>query len=125
MKRRLLTTVMAAAFAIPAMARAPDAIAIIASGPGSPVSKAEADRVAAKALELGRDVMVLVHDAANGQNEATEHTIAAHVKGIESVVTIAAVVVDRARSLLQARMAPGREAQAARLGFVAVNGQSR
>lgn len=53
MKRRLLMTVMAAALAIPAMARAADTIAIIPPSPDNPFFKAEADGAAAKAKDAG------------------------------------------------------------------------
>lgn len=83
MKRRLLMTVMAVALAVPAMAQAADTIAIITPSPDNPFFKAEADGAAAKAKELGYDVMVLVHDDdANKQNELIDSAIAAGVKAI-------------------------------------------
>jgi erythritol transport system substrate-binding protein len=83
MKRRLLMTVMAAAVAFPAMAASADTIAIITPSPDNPFFKAEADGAAAKAKELGYEVMVLVHDDdANKQSELIDSAIAAGVKAI-------------------------------------------
>ena len=83
LKRRLLLTVMAAAMALPSLAQAADTIAIITPSPDNPFFKAEADGAAAKAKELGYEVMVLVHDDdANKQNELIDSAIAAGVKAI-------------------------------------------
>ncbi|NBZ87779.1 D-ribose ABC transporter substrate-binding protein [Stagnihabitans tardus] len=83
LKRRLLLTVMAGALALPSFAQAADTIAIITPSPDNPFFKAEADGAAAKAKELGYEVMVLVHDDdANKQNELIDSAIAAGVKAI-------------------------------------------
>ncbi|GHC51066.1 D-ribose ABC transporter substrate-binding protein [Neogemmobacter tilapiae] len=85
MKRRLLMTVMAAAMAgaLPSLAAAADTIAIITPSHDNPFFKAEADGAAAKAKELGYEVMVLVHDDdANKQSELFDSAIAAGVKAI-------------------------------------------
>ena len=58
-------------------------IAIITPSHDNPFFKAEADGAAAKATELGYEVMVLVHDDdANKQNELFDTVIAAGVKAI-------------------------------------------
>lgn len=58
-------------------------IAIITPSHDNPFFKAEADGAAAKATELGYEVMVLVHDDdANKQNELFDSAIAAGVKAI-------------------------------------------
>ncbi len=64
-------------------AQAKGAIAIITPSHDNPFFKAEADGAAAKAAELGYEVMVLVHDDdANKQNELFDSAIAAGVKAI-------------------------------------------
>jgi erythritol transport system substrate-binding protein len=64
-------------------AQAKGAIAIITPSHDNPFFKAEADGAAAKAVELGYEVMVLVHDDdANKQNELFDSAIAAGVKAI-------------------------------------------
>lgn len=85
LKRRLLLSAVAAVMsgALPSLASAADTIAIITPSPDNPFFKAEADGAAAKAKELGYDVMVLVHDDdANKQSELIDSAIAAHVKAI-------------------------------------------
>jgi erythritol transport system substrate-binding protein len=58
-------------------------IAIITPSHDNPFFKAEADGAAAKATELGYEVMVMVHDDdANKQNELFDTAIAAGVKAI-------------------------------------------
>lgn len=58
-------------------------IAIITPSHDNPFFKAEADGAAAKAKELGYEVLVLVHDDdANKQNELFDSAIAAGVKAI-------------------------------------------
>jgi erythritol transport system substrate-binding protein len=64
-------------------AQAKGTIAIITPSHDNPFFKAEADGAAAKAKELGYEVMVLVHDDdANKQNELFDSAIAAGVKAI-------------------------------------------
>ncbi|MES2551547.1 MAG: D-ribose ABC transporter substrate-binding protein [Pseudomonadota bacterium] len=64
-------------------AQAKGIIAIITPSHDNPFFKAEADGAAAKAAELGYEVMVLVHDDdANKQNELFDSAIAAGVKAI-------------------------------------------
>ncbi|RYE55707.1 MAG: D-ribose ABC transporter substrate-binding protein, partial [Rhizobiaceae bacterium] len=64
-------------------AQAKGTIAIITPSHDNPFFKAEADGAAAKATELGYEVMVLVHDDdANKQNELFDSAIAAGVKAI-------------------------------------------
>ena len=64
-------------------AQAKGTIAIITPSHDNPFFKAEADGAAAKAIELGFEVMVLVHDDdANKQNELFDSAIAAGVKAI-------------------------------------------
>lgn len=64
-------------------AQAKGTIAIITPSHDNPFFKAEADGAAAKAAELGYEVMVLVHDDdANKQNELFDSAIAAGVKAI-------------------------------------------
>ena len=64
-------------------AQAKGTIAIITPSHDNPFFKAEADGAAAKAVELGFEVMVLVHDDdANKQNELFDSAIAAGVKAI-------------------------------------------
>lgn len=85
LKRRLLLSAMAAvmAGALPSLAAAADTIAIITPSHDNPFFKAEADGAAAKAAELGYEVMVLVHDDdANKQSELIDSAIAAGVKAI-------------------------------------------
>ncbi|MCU0827445.1 MAG: D-ribose ABC transporter substrate-binding protein [Tabrizicola sp.] len=65
------------------LAQGKGTIAIITPSHDNPFFKAEADGAAAKAAELGYDVMVLVHDDdANKQNELFDTVIAAGVKAI-------------------------------------------
>ncbi len=85
LKRRLLMSAIAItmAGAFPSFAAAADTIAIITPSPDNPFFKAEADGAAAKAKELGYEVMVLVHDDdANKQSELFDSAIAAGVKAI-------------------------------------------
>lgn len=85
LKRRLILSVMAMSVtgAIPTFAMAADTIAIITPSPDNPFFKAEADGAAAKAKELGYEVMILVHDDdANKQSELFDTAIAAKVKAI-------------------------------------------
>ncbi len=85
LKRRLLLSVVAVAMAgaLPSFAAAADTIAIITPSPDNPFFKAEADGAAAKAKELGYEVMLMVHDDdANKQNELFDSAIAAGVKAI-------------------------------------------
>jgi erythritol transport system substrate-binding protein len=85
LKRRLLMSAVAIAMvgALPSLAAAADTIAIITPSPDNPFFKAEADGAAAKAKELGYEVMVMVHDDdANKQNELFDSAIAAGVKAI-------------------------------------------
>ncbi|EEW27065.1 D-ribose ABC transporter substrate-binding protein [Rhodobacter ferrooxidans] len=84
-KRRLLLSVVAMASlgALPSMSAAADTIAIITPSHDNPFFKAEADGAAAKAAELGYEVLVLVHDDdANKQSELFDSAIAAGVKAI-------------------------------------------
>ncbi|MBN8629410.1 MAG: D-ribose ABC transporter substrate-binding protein [Rhodobacterales bacterium] len=85
--RRLLVGGLAAAVAgiLPTLsfAQGKGTIAIITPSHDNPFFKAEADGAAAKAAELGYEVMVLVHDDdANKQNELFDSAIAAGVKAI-------------------------------------------
>ncbi len=65
------------------LAQGKGTIAIITPSHDNPFFKAEADGAAAKATELGYEVMVLVHDDdANKQNELFDTVIAAGVKAI-------------------------------------------
>ena len=85
LKRRLLMSAIAVAMsgALPSFAAAADTIAIITPSPDNPFFKAEADGAAAKAKDLGYEVMVLVHDDdANKQSELFDSAIAAGVKAI-------------------------------------------
>lgn len=84
LKRRLLITAIAFAGLVgPGLAQAADTIAIITPSHDNPFFKAEADGAAAKAKELGYEVMVLVHDDdANKQSELFDSAIAAGVKAI-------------------------------------------
>ena len=87
LNRRLLVGGMAAAVAgiLPTLsfAQGKGTIAIITPSHDNPFFKAEADGAAAKATELGYEVMVLVHDDdANKQNELFDSAIAAGVKAI-------------------------------------------
>ncbi|WP_374397646.1 D-ribose ABC transporter substrate-binding protein [Tabrizicola sp.] len=87
LNRRLLVGGMAAAVAgiLPtlSLAQGKGTIAIITPSHDNPFFKAEADGAAAKAAELGYEVMVLVHDDdANKQNELFDSAIAAGVKAI-------------------------------------------
>ena len=85
LKRRLLLSTVALAMvgALPSFAAAAGVIAIITPSPDNPFFKAEADGAAAKARELGYEVMLMVHDDdANKQNELFDSAIAAGVKAI-------------------------------------------
>jgi erythritol transport system substrate-binding protein len=87
LNRRLLVGSLAAAVSgiLPTLsfAQAKGTIAIITPSHDNPFFKAEADGAAAKAVELGYEVMVLVHDDdANKQNELFDSAIAAGVKAI-------------------------------------------
>jgi erythritol transport system substrate-binding protein len=85
LKRRLLLSAIAVtmAGALPSFAAAADTIAIITPSPDNPFFKAEADGAAAKAKELGYDVLLMVHDDdANKQSELFDSAIAAGVKAI-------------------------------------------
>lgn len=65
------------------LAQAKGTIAIITPSHDNPFFKAEADGAAAKAVELGYEAMVLVHDDdANKQSELFDTVIAAGVKAI-------------------------------------------
>ena len=87
LNRRLLVGSLAAAVSgiLPTLsfAQGKGTIAIITPSHDNPFFKAEADGAAAKAAELGYEVMVLVHDDdANKQNELFDSAIAAGVKAI-------------------------------------------
>lgn len=87
LNRRLFVGSLAAAVSgiLPTLsfAQAKGTIAIITPSHDNPFFKAEADGAAAKATELGFEVMVLVHDDdANKQNELFDSAIAAGVKAI-------------------------------------------
>jgi erythritol transport system substrate-binding protein len=87
LNRRLFVGSLAAAVSgsLPtlSLAKAKGTIAIITPSHDNPFFKAEADGAAAKAAELGYEVMVLVHDDdANKQNELFDTVIAAGVKAI-------------------------------------------
>jgi erythritol transport system substrate-binding protein len=85
LKRRLLLSAIAVtmAGALPSFAAAADTIAIITPSPDNPFFKAEADGAAAKAKELGYEVLLMVHDDdANKQSELFDSAIAAGVKAI-------------------------------------------
>jgi erythritol transport system substrate-binding protein len=85
LKRRLLLSAVAVALSgsFTAFAATADTIAIITPSPDNPFFKAEADGAAAKAKELGYEVMTLVHDDdANKQSELFDSAIAAGVKAI-------------------------------------------
>ena len=87
LNRRLFVGSLAAAVSgiLPSLslAQAKGTIAIITPSHDNPFFKAEADGAAAKAVELGYEVMVLVHDDdANKQNELFDSAIAAGVKAI-------------------------------------------
>ncbi|MEO5620479.1 MAG: D-ribose ABC transporter substrate-binding protein [Cypionkella sp.] len=85
LKRRLLLSAVAVALSgsFTAFAASADTIAIITPSPDNPFFKAEADGAAAKAKELGYEVMTLVHDDdANKQSELFDSAIAAGVKAI-------------------------------------------
>jgi erythritol transport system substrate-binding protein len=87
LNRRLFVGSLAAAVSgiLPtlSLAQAKGTIAIITPSHDNPFFKAEADGAAAKAAELGYEVMVLVHDDdANKQNELFDSAIAAGVKAI-------------------------------------------
>ncbi len=87
LNRRLLVGSLAAAVSgiLPTLsfAQAKGTIAIITPSHDNPFFKAEADGAAAKAMELGYETMVLVHDdVANKQNELFDSAIAAGVKAI-------------------------------------------
>lgn len=84
-KRRLLLSAVALASlgVMPSFAQAADTIAIITPSHDNPFFKAEADGAAAKAIELGYEVMIMVHDDdANKQSELFDSAIAAGVKAI-------------------------------------------
>jgi len=87
LNRRLLVGSLAAAVSgiLPTLsfAQGKGTIAIITPSHDNPFFKAEADGAAAKAAELGYEVMVLVHDDdANKQNELFDSAITAGVKAI-------------------------------------------
>lgn len=87
LNRRLFVGSLAAAVSgiLPTLsfAEGKGTIAIITPSHDNPFFKAEADGAAAKAKELGYEVMVLVHDDdANKQNELFDSAIAAGVKAI-------------------------------------------
>ena len=87
LNRRLFVGSLTAAVAgiLPTLsfAQGKGTIAIITPSHDNPFFKAEADGAAAKATELGYEVMVLVHDDdANKQNELFDSAIAAGVKAI-------------------------------------------
>ncbi len=85
LNRRLLLTVFAAGLASfgTTFAANADTIAIITPSHDNPFFKAEADGAAAKAVELGYETLVLVHDDdANKQSELFDSAIAAGVKAI-------------------------------------------
>lgn len=87
LNRRLMMGSLAAAVSgiLPtlSLAASKGTIAIITPSHDNPFFKAEADGAAAKAAELGYEVMVLVHDDdANKQNELFDSAIAAGVKAI-------------------------------------------
>jgi erythritol transport system substrate-binding protein len=85
LKRRLLVSAITLAGfgALPSFAAAADTLAIITPSHDNPFFKAEADGAAAKAKELGYEVMVLVHDDdANKQSQLFDNAIAAGVKAI-------------------------------------------
>jgi erythritol transport system substrate-binding protein len=87
LNRRLFVGSLAAAVSgiLPTLsfAQGKGVIAIITPSHDNPFFKAEADGAAAKAVELGYEVMVLVHDDdANKQNELFDSAIAAGVKAI-------------------------------------------
>jgi len=87
LNRRLFVGSLAAAVSgiLPTLsfAQGKGTIAIITPSHDNPFFKAEADGAAAKATELGYEVMVLVHDDdANKQNELFDSAIAAGVKAI-------------------------------------------
>lgn len=87
LNRRLFVGSLAAAVSgiLPTLsfAQGKGTIAIITPSHDNPFFKAEADGAAAKAVELGYEVMVLVHDDdANKQNELFDSAIAAGVKAI-------------------------------------------
>lgn len=85
LNRRLLLTVFAAGLvglSAPLAAQA-DTIAIITPSHDNPFFKAEADGAAAKAVELGYETLVLVHDDdANKQSELFDSAIASGVAAI-------------------------------------------
>lgn len=87
LNRRIFVGSLAAAVSgiLPSLsfAQGKGTIAIITPSHDNPFFKAEADGAAAKAKELGYEVMVLVHDDdANKQNELFDSAIAAGVKAI-------------------------------------------
>ena len=87
LNRRLFVGSLAAAVSgiLPSLslAQGKGTIAIITPSHDNPFFKAEADGAAAKATELGYEVMVLVHDDdPNKQNELFDTVIAAGVKAI-------------------------------------------
>ena len=85
LNRRTFIATGTLALVVASMAKAQEkgTIAIITPSHDNPFFKAEADGAAAKAKELGFEVMVLVHDDdANKQNELFDSAIAAGVKAI-------------------------------------------
>ncbi len=85
LKRRLLMTVAVASMAsgMAGFAATADTIGIITPSHDNPFFKAEADGAAAKAVELGYETLVLVHDDdANKQSELFDSAIAAGVVAI-------------------------------------------
>lgn len=82
-RRIMISAIALASFGLPGLAQAADTIAVITPSHDNPFFKAEADGAAAKAKELGYDVMVMVHDDdANKQSELFDSAIAAGVKAI-------------------------------------------
>ncbi len=85
LKRRFLMTVAVASLAggMAGLAASADTIGIITPSHDNPFFKAEADGAAAKAVELGYETLVLVHDDdANKQSELFDSAIAAGVVAI-------------------------------------------
>ncbi|MBX2838006.1 MAG: D-ribose ABC transporter substrate-binding protein [Gammaproteobacteria bacterium] len=82
-KRNILLAILAGVIGAPTVAIAADKLAIITPSHDNPFFKAEADGAAAKAMEMGYETMVLVHDDdANKQSELFDSAIAAGVKAI-------------------------------------------
>ena len=85
LNRRTFIATGTLALVVASMAKAQEkgTIAIITPSHDNPFFKAEADGAAAKAKELGYEVMVMVHDDdANKQSELFDSAIAAGVKAI-------------------------------------------